>query len=59
MPQDLRNPQADETIVVLKRQTKLVAELVRTKASDVELMKSFQKLNETYDRLLRLSLIHI
>ena len=54
MPQDLRNPQADETIVVLKRQTKLVAELVRTKASDVELMKSFQKLNETYDRLLSL-----
>jgi hypothetical protein len=54
MPQDLRNPKADEAIVVLKRQTKLVAELIRTKASDVELMKSFQKLNETYDRLLSL-----
>jgi len=54
MPQDLRNAKADEAVVVLKRQTKLVAELVRTNASDVEIMKAFQKLNETYDRLLGL-----
>lgn len=54
MPQDLRNVKADEIVAVLKRDTKLVAELIRTKASDVEIMKSFQKLNETYDRLLRI-----
>jgi hypothetical protein len=54
MPQDLRNAKAEETISVLKRQTKLVAELVRTKASNVEIMKAFQKLNETYDRFLLL-----
>lgn len=54
MPQDLRNPKADEIIAVLKRDTKLVAELVRTNSSNVEIMKAFQKLNETYDRLLRI-----
>ncbi len=54
MPQELKNAKADETVFVLKRQTKLVAELVRTKASDVEIMRAFQKVNEVYDRLVSL-----
>jgi hypothetical protein len=54
MPQDLRNVKAEETVSVLKRQTKLVAELVRTKAPDVEILRAFQKVNEVYDRLVSL-----
>lgn len=52
MPQDLKNSKADETVAVLKRQTKLLAELIKTNSPNAEIMRAFQKVNETYDRLL-------
>jgi len=54
MPQDLRTPKVDETISVLKRQTKLVSELVTRKAPDAEIMRAFQNLHDVFHRIVEI-----
>lgn len=54
MPQDLRTPKIDETIAVLKKQTKMVDELVQKKAPNPELMRAFENLHDVFHRIVEL-----
>jgi hypothetical protein len=54
MPQDLRNPSIEPVILVLKKQTKLVNELVKSKVPDPEIMRAFQNLHDIYYRIVYL-----
>ena len=55
MPQELRTPQVEHAILLLKKQTKLVDELVKNKAPNAEIMRAFQNLYDLYNRLALLS----
>lgn len=55
MPQELRNPQVDHAIELLKKQTKLVDDLVKNKAPNAEIMRAFQNLYDIYNRLAQIS----
>lgn len=54
MPQDLRNPKIDETIAVLKKQTKVVNDLVQRKAPDAEIMRAFENLHDVFHRIVEI-----
>lgn len=54
MPQDIRTPKVEETIATLKRQTKLVDEMVQKKAPDAELMRAFENLHDIFHRIVQM-----
>jgi len=54
MPQDLRNSKVDETIAVLKKQTKVVNDLVQRKAPDAEIMRAFENLHDVFHRIVEI-----
>lgn len=51
MPQELRTPKVDQTIAILKKQTKFVNELVKNKAPNAEIMRAFENLYDIYNRI--------
>jgi hypothetical protein len=55
MPQDLKNTKLEETIAILKKQTKLVNDLVKNKAPNPEIMRAFENLHDIYYRIVQLS----
>lgn len=54
MPQDLRTAKLDENIVVLKKQTKVVSELITKKAPNAEIMRAFQNLHDIFHRIVEM-----
>ncbi len=54
MPQELRTSRVDETIFLLKKQTKVVSELVTNKAPDAEIMRAFQNLHDVFHRIVEM-----
>lgn len=54
MPQELRTSQLDETIAVLKKQTKMVNDLVQKKAPNAEIMRAFQNLHDVFHRIVEI-----
>jgi hypothetical protein len=54
MPQELRTSQLDETIAVLKKQTKTVNDLVQKKAPNAEIMRAFQNLHDVFHRIVEI-----
>lgn len=54
MPQELRTSQLDETITVLKKQTKTVNDLVQKKAPNAEIMRAFQNLHDVFHRIVEI-----
>ena len=55
MPQDIRSPQVEHAIILLKNQTKFVDDLVKNKAPNAEIMRAFQNLYDIYNRVALLS----
>jgi|Laugresp1bdmlbsn_1035097.scaffolds.fasta_scaffold01322_9 hypothetical protein len=51
MPQDLRTPRLEDVIVVLKRQTKVLNELIKAKAPNAEIMRTFENVHDIYNRV--------
>ncbi|MGV1011684.1 MAG: hypothetical protein ACOYBS_04490 [Flavobacterium sp.] len=51
MPQDLRTPRLEDVIVILKRQTKVLNELVKAKAPNAEIMRIFENVHDIYNRV--------
>lgn len=51
MPQDLRTPRLEEVIVILKRQTKVLNELVKAKAPNAEIMRTFENVHDIFNRV--------
>lgn len=54
MPQELRTSQLDETIAVLKKQTKTVNDLVQKKAPNAEILRAFQNLHDVFHRIVEI-----
>lgn len=54
MPQELRTGKLDETILLLKKQTKTVNDLVQKKAPNVEIMRAFQNLHDVFHRIVEI-----
>jgi hypothetical protein len=52
VPEDLNTTVLLENLVVLRRETKMVNELIRNQAPDEKIMKVFTKLNNTYQQIL-------
>jgi hypothetical protein len=57
LPAPYRNPKTIETLLSLKKQTKLVADLVDQNALDEEIKKALKKLKETFYNIVELCLI--
>lgn len=55
MPQELRSPQVEHAVELLKKQTKLLDDLVKNKAPNAEIMRAFQNLYDIYNRLAQIS----
>lgn len=51
MPEEFRSPKVIESLVVLKKQTKTVDELVQNNASDDEIAKALSKLHGTFNKI--------
>ena len=51
MPEEFRSPKVIESLVVLKKETKTVNELVQQQANDDEIIKALTKLNETFHKI--------
>lgn len=54
MPAEFRSPKLIETLVVLKKETKKVTELVKQKSSDDEIKKALTTLNITFQKMVKL-----
>ncbi|WP_395066946.1 hypothetical protein [Flavobacterium sp.] len=54
MPKDLRNALVEENLAILKRQTKVVSDLVTKKAPDAEIMRAFQNLHDVFHRIVEI-----
>ncbi|MEC4005244.1 hypothetical protein OX283_011295 [Flavobacterium sp. SUN052] len=54
MPQDLRTGKLDETILLLKKQTKTVNDLVQRKAPNAEIMRAFENLHDIFHRIVEI-----
>jgi hypothetical protein len=54
MPQDLRTAKLDENISILKRQTKVVSELITNKAPNAEIMRAFQNLHDIFHTIVQM-----
>lgn len=55
IPQEFKTPQVEHALVLLKKQTKLVDDLVKNKAPNAEIMRAFQNLYDIYNRVALLS----
>ncbi|WP_333600362.1 hypothetical protein [Flavobacterium sp.] len=51
MPEEFRNPKTIETLISLKKQTKLVDELVQQKAANDEIIKAMTALHDTFHKI--------
>lgn len=51
MPEEFRSPKIIESLVVLKKETKNVNDLVQNKACDTEITKALSKLHETFHKI--------
>jgi len=51
MPEEFRNPKTIETLISLKKQTKLVDELVQQKAANDEILKAMTALHDTFHKI--------
>lgn len=54
MPEDLKSAKVEETIAVLKKQTKVVNDLVQRKAPNAEIMRAFQNLHDVFHRIVEI-----
>jgi hypothetical protein len=54
MPEEYRSPKLIESLVVLKRETKKVNDLVQRKAGDDEIAKSLATLHDTFHKIVGL-----
>lgn len=54
MPQDLRTAKLDENINLLKKQTKVVSELITRKAPNAEIMRAFQNLHDIFHKIVQM-----
>lgn len=54
MPEDLRNGKVEETIAILKKQTKIVNDLVQRKAPNAEIMRAFENLHDIFHRIVEI-----
>lgn len=54
MPQEFKNSKIEETIILLKKQTKAVNDLVQRKAPDAEIMRAFENLHDVFHRIVQL-----
>ena len=54
MPAEFRSPKLNETLIVLKKETKVVTELVKQKASDNEITKALTKLHDIFHQIVGL-----
>ena len=51
IPQELRSPRLESVLTVLKSHTKLLNELVKSKAPDAEIMRQFENVHDIYNRV--------
>ncbi len=51
MPQEFRNPKTIETLLVLKKQTGVVINLIQDKRPDAEIMKGLTLLHDTFHKI--------
>ncbi len=51
MPEEFRSPKLIESLVVLKRETKTLNDLVQQKAGDDEITKALSKLHDTFHKI--------
>lgn len=51
MPEEFRSPKMIESLVVLKKETKTVNELVQQEATDDEITKALTKLYDTFHKI--------
>jgi hypothetical protein len=54
LPQEYRNPKVESNLVILKKQTKLVNDLVKNKAPNAEIMRAFEDLHDIFHRIILL-----
>jgi hypothetical protein len=54
IPQEYINQKTESTITLLKKQTKLVNDLVQNKAPNAEIMRAFQDLHDIFHRIVML-----
>lgn len=54
MPEEFRSPKLIESLVVLKKETKTVNELVQQNAGDDEITKALGKLHETFHKIVKM-----
>jgi len=54
MPEDLRTNKVEETIALLKKQTKTVNDLVQRKAPNAEIMRAFENLHDIFHRIVEI-----
>lgn len=54
MPQELKVAKLDETIAILKKQTKVVNDLVQRKAPNAEIMRAFENLHDVFHRIVEI-----
>ncbi|MDI9257584.1 hypothetical protein [Flavobacterium sedimenticola] len=51
MPEEFRSPKLIESLVLLKKETKTVNELVLQKAADSQIIEALSKLHETFHKI--------
>lgn len=51
MPEEFRSPKLIESLVLLKKETKTVHELVQQKATDSQIIEALSKLHETFHKI--------
>lgn len=54
MPMEFRTPKIKETLVLLKKDTKLANDLVQKNASDIEIKKALKNLHSTFLKIVSL-----
>lgn len=54
LPQEFKNPKVESNLVILKKQTKLVNDLVKNKAPNAEIMRAFEDLHDIFHRIVLL-----
>lgn len=51
MPQDLKSARLEDLLVILKKQTNVLNELVKVKAPNAEIMRTFENVHDIYNRV--------
>jgi hypothetical protein len=54
LPQEFKNPKVESNLVILKKQTKFVNDLVKNKAPNAEIMRAFEDLHDIFHRIVLL-----